>query len=227
MKKLIIFTHHYISDVIIHRFENLKKLNQDWDIVSIGFNEHFLLPGSLRVDKSKYPSNESISYFVPGVNVNWFDCDLLLYDAFLQKPDYDEYFLYEHDTICNVSIESFFDTNVDFFGSNINNPSTEEWEWVKLYRKHNPYNSFFDKIYSYGQSTCIYFKKQILKQCAEEVLKNKHLYNNMYCEARGGTIASQFTELKKGREDIHKFISWTPNDIQVDTSKPHFYHPVK
>ena len=67
----------------------------------------------------------------------------------------------------------------------------------------------------------------IIRKCSNEVISNKHLYNNMLSEVRGGTLVSQFTSLKKGREDINDFISWTPDDININTNQPHFYHPVK
>lgn len=225
--KLILFSHHYVNDTITERFENLKRLNPNWDVVSIGFEGYNLLKDSLVVDKSKYPTNEGLVYFASYNHINWFEPDLFIYEGYYQKPDYDEYFLYEYDTMCNVSIEEFFNTNVDFFGSTICNPGEETWDWVKLYRKHNPYNTRFEKIYSYGQSTCIYFKKHILKQCTEEVICNKHFYNNMLSEIRAGTLVSQFTTLKKGREDINKFISWTVNDIKINLNQLYFYHPVK
>jgi len=60
-----------------------------------------------------------------------------------------------------------------------------------------------------------------------EVFTNKHLYDGMLSEVRGGTLASQFTTLKKGRHNIEKYISWTHKDITIDLSKPYFYHPVK
>jgi hypothetical protein len=49
----------------------------------------------------------------------------------------------------------------------------------------------------------------------------------MLSEIRGGTLVSQITTLKSGREDIEKYISWTSDDIKIDLNKPHFYHPVK
>jgi hypothetical protein len=49
----------------------------------------------------------------------------------------------------------------------------------------------------------------------------------MFCEIRGGVLAKQFTTLKKGRSDIERYISWSPNNINVDLTKPYFYHPVK
>jgi len=98
---------------------------------------------------------------------------------------------------------------------------------VKQYRKLNPNNHKFNNLHSYGQSTCIYFKNHILKKCTEEILKNKSLYNNMLSEIRGGTLVSQFTTLKTGRNDIEQYISWTPDDIKFNVKIPHFYHPVK
>jgi hypothetical protein len=49
----------------------------------------------------------------------------------------------------------------------------------------------------------------------------------MLSEIRGGTLVNQFTILKKGKEDIEKYISWTPNDIKIDLTKEYFYHPIK
>ena len=226
-KKLIIFSHYYVNDIIINRYNQLKKLNPTWDILSMGFDGYDLMPNSLVLYKQKYPTNKEIQYYVASNHLDWFDSDLFIYEGYIQRPDYDEYFLYEYDTECNVSIESFFNTNNDFFGNRICDPAAEDWDWVKLYRKHNINNYIFPTLYSYGQSTCVYFKNYILKQCVDELLKNKNLYENMFCEIRGGTLTNQFTELKKGRDDIKKYISWTSNDIYVDKNIPHFYHPVK
>jgi hypothetical protein len=225
--KLILFSHHSIDPYVIERFEAVKKLNPTWDVIPIGFKEHVLLPNSLIVDASLYPTDFDIQYHVPKYHVHWFECDLFLYDGYRQRPDYDAYFLYEYDTISNIGIDLFFDTSLDFFGNNIENPANEDWEWVKLYRKHNIYHRHFEKIYSYGQSTCIYMVNDIIKKCTEEVINNKHLYNNMLSEIRGGTLVHQFTDLKKGKRDVQNFISWTPSDINVNLNASYFYHPVK
>jgi hypothetical protein len=225
--KLILFSHHKVDELTIERFNEVKKLNPNWDVIPIGFEGYKLLKCSIITNKEKYPSNKDIQYFASYNHLDWFDPDLFLYEGYIQRPNYDEYFLYEYDTKCNVSVESFFNTDVDFFGNGICNPANETWDWVKLYRKHNVYNIRFPILYAYGQSTCIYFKNHILKQCVNEVIKNKHLYNNMLSELRGGTLVSQFTTLKKGRDDIEKYISWNQNLIEVDISKDYFYHPVK
>lgn len=225
--RLIIFSHHHVNDDIVKRFDNLIKLNPTWDVISIGFEGYDLLDNSIRIKKNIYPSNKDIQYYVPNNSLDWFDGDLCLYDIYQKYNNYKEYFLYEYDTICNIPIESFFDTTLDFFGSTICNPGKEDWDWIKLYRKHNIYNDKFKHIYSCGQTTCIYFKNHILKQCTEEILKNMHLYDNMFSEIRCGTLVNQFTSLKKGREDINKYISWTSTDLNINVSIPHFYHPVK
>lgn len=225
--KVILFSHHQVNQLIIDRFNNIKQLNKNWDVIPIGFKEHVLLPNSLIINNELYPSNRDIQYHVPQNNIHWFECDLFLYDGYRQCPNYDSYFLYEYDTICNVSVDSFFNTDVDFFGNNIENPASEMWEWVKLYRKHNTHESYFKQLYSYGQSTCIYVKNEIIKKCFIEVITNKHLYNNMFCEVRGGTLINQFTPLKKGHENIQNYISWHKNLISVDETKNYFYHPIK
>ena len=225
--KLILFSHYYVNDEIINRFNNLKKLNPTWDIISIGFEGYKLLDNSITTNKEIYPSNKDLHYFALYQHLDWFDGDLFLYDVYQKFPNYNEYFLYEYDTICNVSIDSFFDTSLDFFGSTICNPGREDWDWIKLYRKHNIYNTRFEKLYSCGQTTAIYFKNNILKQCVNELFENKYLYNNMFSEVRCGTLVSQFTSLKMGNPNNNKFISWIQNDINVDENIHHFYHPVK
>jgi hypothetical protein len=57
-------------------------------------------------------------------------------------PNYDEYFLYEYDTTSNVSIEEFFNTDVDFFGNGVRSPADEKWWWPELYRKLNPHGEY-------------------------------------------------------------------------------------
>ncbi len=225
--KLILFSHHEVNSVIVDRFNNLKQLNTDWDIKPIGFTGYNLLPNSIVTDKNKYPTNFALRDTHPYHNIDWFDPDLFIYDGYLQYPNYDSYFLYEYDTVCNTPINLFFDISLDFFGNNISDPSNETWEWIQRYRSLNDHHNYFKFLYSYGQSTCIYFKNHILKKCVNELFTNKHLYKDMFCEIRGGVLAKQFTDLKKGRSDIEKYISWTPNNIKVDLNKPHFYHPVK
>jgi len=226
MKKLLLFSHHYVTDWIVDRFDNLKKLNPSWDVVPIGFYGYELMDNSLVVNKEKYPCNKELQLYSYYYHTDWFDPDLFIYDGYFQKSDYDEYFLYEYDTACNTSIESFFNTDVDFFGNNIRSPALENWKWVEHYRKLNENNIIFKELHSYGQSTCIYFKNHILKQCAEEVIRNKHYYNNMLSEIRGGTLVNQFTTLKIGRIDIEKYISWKSDDICINDDI-YFYHPNK
>ncbi len=226
-KKLILFSHHYVDDTIIDRFNNLKKFNPTWDICPIGFDGYSLLPDSLITNKEKYPTNYELVQYSDNKNVDWADPDLFLYEGYLQRPNYDSYFLYEYDTICNVSIDSFFRTDLDFFGNYISSPASEKWYWVEKYRLHNFENVNLQTLYGYGASTCIYVNNHILSKCVNEVLTNKHLYCNMLSEIRGGTLVSKFTTLKKGKEDIEKYISWNPTLIDIDKTKDYFYHPIK
>lgn len=226
-KKLILFSHHYFDEAILERFVNLKRLNPNWDILPIGFQGYQLLPDSLVTNKDKYPVNHGLIPCTSNKHVDWTDPDLFIYDAYLQKPNYDAYFLYEYDTICNVSIDSFFDTSLDFFGNYISNPADETWWWVEKYRLLNKYNVHFNTLYGYGASTCVYLTNEIARKCANEIIKNKYLYDNMLSEVRGGTLVSQFTTLKKGRNDIEKYISWKQDLISLDKSKDYFYHPIK
>ena len=62
-KSLIIFSHHYINEKIFDRFNKVKILNPDWDVVSIGFENYNLLPNSLIIKKDIYPSNKDIQYY--------------------------------------------------------------------------------------------------------------------------------------------------------------------
>jgi hypothetical protein len=226
-KKIILFSHHKVDELTIDRFNLVKRLNPTWDVVSVGFNGYDLLPNSLFVNREIYPKNKELVEVDNLHNEDWSNPDFFLYSGYSEFSNYDEYFLYEYDTISNVGIEEFFNTDVDFFGNGIRSPADEEWWWVKQYRKLNPNNYKFNNLHSYGQSTCIYFKNHILKKCTEEILKNKSLYDNMLSEIRGGTLVSQFTTLKMGRSDIEKYISWTPSDINLDMKIPHFYHPLK
>ena len=225
--KLVLFSHHKVDELTVNSFNNVKKLNPTWDVIPIGFSGYSLLPNSLVTNKKIYPTNKELVEVDNLHNEDWANPDLFLYDGYSKHPNYDEYFLYEYDTTSNIRIEDFFNTNVDFFGNGIRSPADEKWWWPELYRKLNPYNVKFTHLHSYGQSTCIYFKNDILKKCTEEVLKNKVLYNNMLSEIRGGTLVSQFTSLKTGRDDIEKYISWKNEDIKIDLTIPHFYHPIK
>lgn len=223
---VILFTHHFVNDFVKWSFENVKFLNPRWDVVPIGFKGFNLLENSITVNIKDYPHNANILENVPQYNQEWASPDLFCYDGYRQLPNYSGYFLYEYDTVCNIPIEKFFNINVDFFGNNINNPAEETWDWAKLYRKHNPFNNYFVNLYGYGQSTCIWFKNHILKKCYEEVIKNKHLYNDMLSEIRGGTLVKQFTELRKPMENIRDYIWWEIDGLKLDRDE-YFLHPIK
>lgn len=224
-KKVIFFTHHFVDEFVVKNFENLKQLNSTWDVVPIGFIGYNLLPNSLVVDRRKYPTNKELCNHV-NYSEEWCSPDLFFYDGYEQLRNYEGYFIYEYDTICNISIDSFFDTNVDFFGNNIENPGSEDWMWIQLYRKYNVYHTIHKSIYSYGQSTCIYFSNELLRKCYFEIISNPHIYCNMLSEIRGGTIVKKFTDLKRSRKDIKEYIYWNEDLLNLDKNI-YFFHPVK
>ena len=225
MSRLIIFTHHFVDDFVLWNFKNLKNLNPDWLVLPIGFEGHQLLSGSSVASKDNYPNNKLLARYRKK-SEEWLSPDLLLWEAYRQNPHYDEYFLYEYDTVCNVSIDSFFDTNLDFFCPSVhcNTPSDQHW-WVSPYRTFNPLNVRNRLLYTVGQYTCLYFKNCVLKSSYEEVTANPRLYDNLLSEIRTGTIVKKFTDLKNGHEGMNNFINWKP--IEMDFSKEYFYHPVK
>lgn len=226
MNNVILFTHHYVDDFIKWNYKNVQNLNPDWDVIPIGFENYDLLPGSFKVNKDKYPTNYSLLEYSYIKSTDWADPDLLIYDAYYQMPTYDGYFMYEYDTVCNVSVNSFFDTSMDFFGNNIENPGSEKWWWVELYRRFNKFNSTFPNLYSYGQSTCVFFKNFILEKLYKEVTENKHLYCDMLSEIRGGTLTHMHTDIKASRDDIRQFVWWEYRGLTLG-KKEYFYHPIK
>lgn len=225
-KNVILFTHHYVDDFIKWNYENVKSLNPEWDVIPIGFEGYSLLSNSLTVNKQKYPTNYNLLEHSYNRSTDWSDPDLFLYDGWNQIPHYDGYFLYEYDTVCNVPVNSFFDTTMDFFGNNVNNPAPEDWYWVELYRKYNIHNKNFPILYGYGQSTCIFLKNHIVKNCFIEITRNKHLYCDMLSEIRGGTLTKMYTEIKPSREDIREFVWWGKCGLTLG-KKEYFYHPIK
>ena len=129
--------HHKVDELTIDRFNLVKRLNPTWDVVSVRFNGYDLLPNSLFVNREIYPKNKELVEVDNLHNEDWSNPDFFLYSGYSEFSNYDEYFLYEYDTISNVGIEEFFNTDVDFFGNGIRSPADEEWWWVKQYRKLN------------------------------------------------------------------------------------------
>lgn len=227
MKKLIIFTHHFVNDFVKWNFKNIKKLNPTWDIIPVGFNKYNLLDSSIKVCCDKYPKNDNLIKEYPQYEVEWSQPDILFYESYIQNPNFEKYFIIEWDCISNVSIESFFPdiNNNDFLGNNISvfEDSDDSWEFIKKYKK---YGGVLKNLASYGQSCCLYFSNGVLQKISEEVIKNKHLYNNMLSELRGGTLINKFSGLKKLRDDIRDFVWWNNMDL-VFGKNQYFYHPIK
>lgn len=226
-KKAIIFTHHEDSQRTRERLENLKKLNPDWDVFPAGFKGYQLIEGSHQAVKDGLPSNKKLAE-VTKLNEDWLDPDLIFYDFYRNYSEYEGYFVYEYDTICNVPVDSFFDTSLDFVGNDVKDPAPEGWYWSILYRSINPLHTKFESLKSYGISSCLYFSNRIMRKCIEELTANRELYDSMLSEARGGTIVAMHAPLIRARPDIQNYIGWKIDDIDPDTSRDkYFYHPIK
>jgi hypothetical protein len=227
MKRAVIFTHHEDKPITRERLEKVKRLNPEWDVFPAGFKGYALIEGSHEAVKDGFPSNKKLAEYT-GFKEDWLDPDLIFYDFYRNHPNYDGYFVYEYDTICNVPIEKFFDTNFPFVGNDIRDPASPKWHWDIMYRKLNPLHTYFPKLRSYGISSCLYFSKRIMEKCVEELTANKKFYDCMISEARGGTIINMYTELRRAKPDINKYIGWRLQDIDPDLSREeYFYHPIK
>lgn len=229
MKKLIIYTHFKNTEFEKINFDHLKKLNPNWDIVPVGFNNQDLIENSLSVNPETYPCNKKLSLECK-CNENWLSCDILIAETFFNYPNYDGYFLYEFDTICNVPIENFFEINGDFLGNNCEeNIQSKPWEWINYYKQLTLNTS--SKLGTSGQNTCMYFSKNAISHFYNEMKLNKNnIYDNMLSELRIGTIVQQKFKIKRIKETISKYVSCDPNDknlIDINLNEALFYHPVK
>ena len=226
IKKAIFFLHYKNDDFTKENFNLLKKYNESWDIFPIGFSEHTLLENSLEADKDNYPKN-SLNFR----SLNGTQADLLIYEAYRLKPNYNKYFFLEYDTIFNTSIDSFFPniykSECCTPAGSIDIPDTS-WIHLKRYLENNPEHIKEGECSTSGVTTCIHFNVNILQKIFEEVVNNKKIYNEMFSELRLGSIIKKFTKPNKIREDINNYISWNVNNIKVDfNKKEYFYHPIR
>lgn len=225
-KNVIFFTHHKNDEFTNYNFKRLYEYNASWDIIPIGFKKYDLIPGSVKVLKNKYPTNTYVIADAPiGIaDVEWTESDLLFYEAHFQYPNYEKYFFIEWDCVFNTGIDNFFPINkYTAFGNNIENPASENWNFVKTYKNKG---GKLSNLASYGQSCCIFFTNDILKSISREVVINKKLYCNMFSELRGGTLIKKYTELVKCREDIMNYIYWNKDPLKFGKDE-YFYHPIK
>lgn len=223
MKTCIIFSHHYVNSTVSYRFENLKKLNPDCDVVSVGLSGYHLLHKSVVINRDLWPKNQNMEVF----SIDWSLGDLCIYQTYVEYPDYDMYFLVEYDTAFNVSIFDFFtniytqDCGVNY-GSNFN---ISEYMW---YKNYNDKFAKIDKqhLSTTGPTTCLWFNTNLLSKIVKECFLNKGLYDNMFSELRLGTLIKKFTDIKQNRDDIDDYISFVPEAI-TEKHQNFFYHPRK
>ena len=225
--RVIFFTHHGNNSFEQINLQIVKKLNPEWDVIPIGFEGYILLEDSAVAYRDGYPCNISLSCNGESTPaVDWYSADILFAEAYRQYPNYKDYFFYEYDTISNVSVDSFFDTSVPFFGPRCVYPPPNDWNWIKSYLKFA--NSQKLKFGNAGQTTCMFFQNEILKQFYTKITENhRKVYNNMFSELRIGTIVGATGEIRKSRDDIEEYISWKDSYIKLNYERDFFYHPIK
>lgn len=225
MNDVIFYTHHKNDEFTKWNYLNIKYLNPTWNVIPIGFEKFDLLVGSLKVKTDKYPNNENLIKRYNQYNISWSESDLLFYDAYFQNPNYERYFFIEWDCVSNVGVNEFFPVNsLNVFGNNSFYCNLKDkWEFVEEYIR---WGGEILELASYGQSCCVFFKNNILKSISEEIITNKHLYNDMFSELRGGTLIRKFNELVPPRKDIRDFIWWNKDGLKFGKEK-YFYHPIK
>lgn len=227
IKKAIFFLHYENNNFTQENFNLLKKYNEDWDIFSIGFKEYELLDYSLKAEKENYPKN-IITY---NRAADGMQADLLIYESYRLKPNYDKYFFLEYDTVFNTSIDSFFPdiykseccTTVGYLDS-----LDPNWDHLKRYLKNNPQHIKESECSISGVTTCMCFDSGVLRKISEEVINNKKKYKEMFSELRLGSIIKKFIKPNEIKEDIDNYISWTVDNIKLDfNKKEYFYHPIR
>lgn len=222
MKICIILSHHYVDDTVSYRFENLKKLNPDCDIFSVGLSGYDLLSQSIVIDRNLWPSNNNIKI----KTIDWSLGDLCLYQTYINYPNYDIYFLLEYDTAFNVPVLEFF-PNITSQDCGMNyGPDFDVTKWYWYNEKYDPKLISKEYLASTGPTTCLWFHNHLLSQISHELMNNVFLYNNMFSELRLGTLTKKFTNIKLNKPKIFKYISYLPSLIEKKQSV-YFYHPCK
>lgn len=224
MKICIIFSHYYIDNTVIQRFINLQKYNLLCDVIPIGLSGYQLLPNSIIIDRNLWPDNKDMYL----KTLDWSLGDLCIYQTFIDKPDYDIYFLLEYDTAFNTPILDFF-PNITHQNCGYNygpNFDISNWYWYKEKYKNINTSFTFNELKSSGPTTCLWWHKELLSDIVNEILTNKNKYNNMFSELRLGTVTKKFTDIKISKINIKDFISYLPEQV-LETHNSYFYHPRK
>ena len=227
MKLCVIYSHYYVDEVVKYRFDNLRSLNPDAQIVPVGLSGYTLLPNSLFVDRNIWPNNNNLNCNISN-KIDWTLGDLCVYQTFLNHNNFDYYFLIEYDTAFNTSILDFFDIESKQYAGNVPDCNLSKWCWFKRYKfsrskiKKIPDN----ELASTGPTTCLWWSHNILQKVVTECFLNKNIYCNMFSELRLGTLTKKFTKISKNLPNNSDFISWDHENIKENHSK-FFYHPRK
>lgn len=213
----IVFLHYTNTEVVLYNYELIIKNNPYTKIHSVGFDGNFLIEGSHVVFKTKYPKNYNLT--------EWSEADLLIYDFYVNYPNYDSYFFIEWDTYCNCSIENYYNIYLDkdFFSPHIViGEKLKDWYWYTILSEEQ---KSMQMIGGVSPTTCLFFKNKVLKSVTDKMFKNTQIYENMFSEIRLGTLIQQceYNLFEYGGDKI----SWLAENIKVNVNVPGYYHPVK
>ncbi len=223
----ILFLHHKTCEVTLKNLNAFKKHNPTKTIHTIGFEGFELLANSHVVYKNgiKYPNND----LMVAKNRDWLywsEIDILIYDFYINNPNYSRYIITEWDTYCNCSAEDFYGDLLyeDVLGHGIvNDTNIQDWCW---YQFLNDEQKRISKLGGIGPVLIVY-SNRALKDMTDLVLKNPRVYDNMFSELRMGTLARQSGYEPKQYMKNDTFVSWKYEFIRFDSKIPGWYHPIK
>jgi hypothetical protein len=223
----ILFLHYKNDDVTFQNYNLIKKYNPNKNIYSIGFENHDLINNSHVVyRKQSYPQNKNLNETCK--KEYWSEADLLIYDFYINNPNFSKYFIIEWDTYCNCSLEDFYGNSLNmsnFSHCIADKENLESWYW---YTQLSDFQKLISNIGGIGPTTCLFFIGTVLSSIVNRMLSSPRIYDNMFSELRLGTLLKQsgYT-LNKPFLNSESYINWNIDYIKFDSSKPGYYHPIK
>jgi len=229
LKLCVILSHHYVDNVVTSRYNRLKYYNPKATIYPVGLPGYELLDGSAFIDRDLWPNNDKMHLNMEQhFCADWSLGDLHIYQAYLDNPDYDYYFLVEYDTAFNTPILDFFDITSKQCGGNSVDANITSWIWHQVYKSQtfNVKELTSKELGNSGVTTCLWFSNSILSLIVKECLDNKDRYNNMFSELRLGSLIKKYATLNLSKQNISEFISYSNDKLNWSHEK-FFYHPCK
>jgi hypothetical protein len=223
----IIFLHHKTCDVTLNNLKQMKYHNPNKKLYTVGFDGFELIENSHIVDKNSvvYPNNDMM------ISNNkdwlyWSEADLLIYNFYINYPNYARYIITEWDVYCNCSAEEFYG---DLYYEDIlahgvvNDTNIKDWSW---YYFLNDQQRNIPNLGGIGP-VLIVFSNKALNDITNLATKNPRYYDNMFSELRMGTLASHCGYVPKQFMTNDTFVSWKYEFIKFDANVRGWYHPIK